>query len=92
MILENYLPMKTVSEIGPFPSKLVAKTETIISENELQRKNDTSKAQLHIPPVHDEASIVDMLQIVPEVESIIFMVYNIADPLICSVKTNGSCR
>jgi hypothetical protein len=66
--------MITESEVGPFPSKLVAKTETTTLENELQRKDDTSNVRLHSPPVHDVASIVDMLQIVPVAESRILMV------------------
>ena len=66
--------MRTESEVGPFPSKLVAKTETTTLEKELQWKDDASNIQLQSPSVHDEASIVDMLQIVSEAESRILMV------------------
>ena len=70
MIKLNKLPWNIGSEVGPFPSTLVAKTVTFMLAANGQSDEKVSNEWVHISSAQDEAGMVAEPQILLEVESV----------------------
>ena len=72
------------SDDGPFPNIFEANTFMMISVEGKQDDVAMSNSWMHIPFMHDEARSVREPQMLPLVEAVYVVVYDVVEPLMVS--------